>query len=239
MNADISIDGYNVIGFDLDDTLHSFKEASASGSEAIFDYLAEEFGRPKPKLRADYAKILAESQGSHFVEPVSSQVYRSRRFQKLLEANAILPHRHLDELLAIYESSFSSHLSEKTGAKDLLEVAKRAGKTVVVVTEGPQDAQERTLAGLGVTGLVDFLVTSSSAGRSKLNGLFDVALAVVGCNPSDMLYIGDNYERDCLPCLQAGIKAVLFDEHGRHPTVTDRIDSLEDLKTVFRQPVFG
>ena len=53
-----------------------------------------------------------------------------------------------------YPSEFTlmNLLELKCGALDLLSMIKDMGKKIVVITEGPQDAQERTVQGLGIEG---------------------------------------------------------------------------------------
>ena len=48
-----------------------------------------------------------------------------------------------------------SSLELKCGALDLLSMIKDMGNKMVVITEGPQDAQEGTVQGLGIEGCID------------------------------------------------------------------------------------
>lgn len=49
------------IGFDLDDTLHSYRRASGQACEAVFEYLDEEFGCGAEELKAAYTQILKDA----------------------------------------------------------------------------------------------------------------------------------------------------------------------------------
>lgn len=91
-----------------------------------------------------------------------------------------------------------------------LLVAKEKGCKIVVVTEGPQDAQERAVEKLGIVDKIDVLVTSNRFGISKTNGLFPKVLEDLGINASDMVYIGDSEERDMVPARAAEILSIHF-----------------------------
>lgn len=132
----------------------------------------------------------------------------------------------------VYKRSLREALTLKPGALDLLQCIKRRGKKVIVVTEGPQDAQLWTVEELGLRPYVDVLVTTNQIGKSKVEGLFSAVLDKYGIVASDMVYVGDNEKRDVVPAREAGILAVLFDEMGGcsfDDFAALRIDSLGKL----------
>ena len=59
----------------------------------------------------------------------------------------------------LYEATLMASLELKCGTSDLLSVVRKMGKKIVVITKGPQDAQERTIQGLGIGGHIDILAT--------------------------------------------------------------------------------
>ena len=74
------------------------------------------------------------------------------------------------------------------------------GKKIVVITEGSQDAQERAVRGLEVDGFIDFLATTTRLRVTKINGLFPRVLEYLGITQGDIIYIGDDEERDIKTC---------------------------------------
>lgn len=196
------------VAFDLDDTLHEFSLASRAAMEMVYDYLHEEFGLYHDDMRSAYGAILKEGQSTHFVEDVPSVFYRRQRFEKLFDRFSILPHIHLDQCLNVYDDSLSQVLTLKEGALEILQACKKSGLNVMVVSEGPHDAQELTIKRLGLSEYVDRLFTSSKMGVHKTNGLLMRALDEVGCSPSECVMLGDNLDRDVIPALQAGMSAV-------------------------------
>lgn len=84
------------------------------------------------------------------------------------------------------------------------------GKKFAVITEGPQDAQKRTIQGLGIGDYVEFIATTNYFRVSKTSGLFPKVLEHLGIFPGDMAYIGDNEERDIKPAMVEGIFSILL-----------------------------
>ena len=99
----------------------------------------------------------------------------------------------------------------------------------MVVSEGPHDAQEATLARLGLAPYVDLLVTSGQERRSKKEGLLQVALAKAGCLPQNSVFIGDNMDCDILPALALGMEAFYVGEDIQMPSGAKKLSSLADL----------
>ena len=91
-----------------------------------------------------------------------------------MAAFSIIPYRHLEAVLDLYDEALSRNLKLKDGAKETLLAARDNGLQIMVVSEGPHDAQEAALERLGIAPLVDLLITSgaektSKAGRTAKN----------------------------------------------------------------------
>lgn len=106
------------VAFDLDDTLHSFRKASAEAMEAVYGYVYEEFGVLLDVQRQAYMDILAKGQSGNFIEDKPANDYRSERFGALLSSFNILPHIHLNMMLEIYDRALERTLEVKDGAHD-------------------------------------------------------------------------------------------------------------------------
>ena len=139
-------------------------------------------------------------------------------------------------ILMQYNTTLARALQLKPGAMELLSMLKAKGKKLVVVTEGPQDAQEWTLQQLGLAPLVDVLVTTSVFKTTKVDGLFGKVLEHLGVAPEEMVFVGDNYERDVLPAGEVGILAIRYAE-GSGGLVQEgddlKVATLEELRRLF------
>lgn len=202
------------VGFDLDETLHDFRGASSEATQevllAIYEYSKETLNIDD--LRATYSGILRQKTASAFTDGKTSHEYRAERFCLLLSQYGIPKDEELvQRLVGLYENHLSRSLALKPGAENLLDVVRKKGKQIMVITEGPQDAQERTVQQL-LGDKIDCLVTTNKIGLSKIDGLFPKVLDLYKVAPSQMVYIGDSLERDIHPATRAGIFAVHFDE---------------------------
>lgn len=220
-------------GFDLDDTLHEFRFASGQASLGVFENISAKYGKSVDDSKAKYQAILRESTAHAFTDGRTSIEYRRERFTRLLRAHGIDELEGIDHLLEIYQCSLRFSLTLKTGALQLLQTLQRLDKKVMVITEGPADAQEWTIRELGLWPYVDILVTTNEVGKSKVDGLFAAVLGKYSIHPEEMVYFGDNEVRDVHAAQKEGIMAILYDQkqekHLRFPGVL-RINSWDTLQ---------
>ncbi|KAI9040111.1 P-loop containing nucleoside triphosphate hydrolase protein [Aspergillus affinis] len=197
------------VGFDLDNTLHEFRYASACACNTVFETISERHGISTTFLQDRYVVILQEMTSNAFSDGRSSYDYRRGRFVALLDSFKIgIDLEFVNELLTRYESSLEAALTLKDGAVSLLSDLKRRGKNIVVITEGPQDSQEWTIEKLGIAKYIDYLATTNRFKTTKTTGLFDRVLKHLGISPDDIVYIGDNMDRDIVPAVEEGILCI-------------------------------
>ena len=225
------------IGFDLDDTLHEFRHSSGIAINKVLTEISKRYGTPIPALKDEYSVVLKLKTANAFADgkTKTSFDYRRERFASLLN-HFFLPQddEFMSKLLELYELNLMASLELKCGALDLLPLIKNMGKKIVIITEGPQDAQERTIRGLGIDGFIDFLATTAHFGVAKTNGLFPRVLKHLCLAPSDIAYVGDNKERDMEPALAAGIFSIHYAEtqHVSFNTIPPKINTLKKLQYV-------
>ncbi|OAA60177.1 Haloacid dehalogenase-like hydrolase [Cordyceps fumosorosea ARSEF 2679] len=197
------------IGFDLDDTLHEFRRASSKAIDCILTSISAQYGTPMSRLREQYSRILKAKTASAFSDGRSSFDYRRERFTLLLTYFS-LPQttEFLDALLESYETALVGAHELKCGAIGLLSTIKGMGKKIVVITEGPQDGQERTVNALGIRNYIDFLATTNHFRVSKVDGLFRKVLQHLGISSDEIAYVGDSEERDMEPAIAEGIFSI-------------------------------
>ncbi len=220
------------VGFDLDDTLHHFGCASGRAARAVFAQIEMHEEIPALELASVYRQILPRAQAGHFTEPRGAREYRAERFAELLGRFGCNSQELLAELLDVYEENLAAALKLRPGARWALAAAKRSGLSVMVVSEGPHDAQRATIERLGLARYVDLLITSAAERIAKPEGLFRRALELAACAPEQLLFVGDSLERDVIPALDLGI-AVAYVGEAEPPTRpgVSRID-LESLAGV-------
>jgi putative hydrolase of the HAD superfamily len=93
------------------------------------------------------------------------------------------------------------------------------------------------LEGLGVSDLLDTVVSSAEVGLHKPDPrIFELACSRIGAAPSRAAHVGDHYYADYVGALAAGLRPVLIDRHGagcEAPTV-DPITTLDQLEAALR-----
>lgn len=203
-------------GFDLDDTLHEFRKASTQASQGVFESITYQHGIEIETLKSSYAEILRCVTANAFTDGRTSTEYRRDRFTRLLRVHGInevdQEDQYIAHLLDVYQSSLQSNLAFKAGALSFLRALKQRSKNIIVITEGPADAQEWTIRELGLKPYIDVLVTTNEMGRSKVDGLFGAVLRKYGIHSEEIIYFGDNAVRDIQASQEEGILAVLYDE---------------------------
>ncbi|RGP60250.1 hydrolase-the had superfamily protein [Fusarium sporotrichioides] len=219
-------------GFDLDDTLHEFRKASRAATTHCLNRIANENQPTLQDLQERYSIILKQGTADAFTDGKTSHDYRRARFTATL-SHFGLDHDCIDELLNDYERVLVKSLTHKPGAISLLETIKGSGRKIVVITEGPQDAQERAVRDLGIEQYIDFLATTNYFGVAKVSGLFGKVLDHLKIQPHEMVYIGDSQQRDVEPATKEGIYAIHLDEDQTEPLVLQR-RSVNSLAVVAR-----
>ncbi|XEV04290.1 hypothetical protein FSHL1_009577 [Fusarium sambucinum] len=221
-------------GFDLDDTLHEFRKASRAATTHCLNLIANKNQPTLQDLQQQYSIILKQGTADAFTDGKTSHDYRRARFTATL-SHFGLDHDSscIDELLNDYERVLVANLSLKPGAISLLQAIKRSNRNIVVITEGPQDAQERAIRDLGIEQYIDFLATTNFFGVSKISGLFVKVLDHLDVQPHEMVYIGDSQQRDIEPATKEDIYAIHLDEGQTEPLVLQR-RSVNSLDVVAR-----
>jgi putative hydrolase of the HAD superfamily len=78
--------------------------------------------------------------------------------------------------------------------------------------------------------LAGLVVISSCVGVRKPGAGFYAKLTELsGSRPDEIVLVGNDYENDYLGAIASGLRAVLLDPTGRHPDITERVESLDQL----------
>jgi putative hydrolase of the HAD superfamily len=108
---------------------------------------------------------------------------------------------------------------------------KGQGLTLGLISNVEKD-MTATLNELGLPSWLDIVVTSLESGFNKPQpGIFQEALRRVSVQPSESIYVGDQYHVDVIGANQAGMKGILLDRGGYFEEIKDcpRIRSLSEL----------
>ncbi len=112
-----------------------------------------------------------------------------------------------------------------------LDDLKGRGLILGLISNVEQD-MTAALAELGLPSWLEIAVTSQDSGFNKPHPeIFQEALRRAGVQPSEAVYVGDQYQVDVIGARQAGMKGVLLDRHGYFEEITDcpRIRGLTEV----------
>lgn len=113
-------------------------------------------------------------------------------------------------------------------AADCLAMLKAAGFTIALCSNWGWDLAA-DLAGTGLMGSIDVLVTSAQAGYRKPHPrIYQTALDLAGCTAADAVFVGDSLRADALGPQRVGIRSVLLAPGAETQIHTEQVASLSE-----------
>ena len=197
--------------FDLDDTLFDFHRAEA---EAIRHTLAEIGIDPTDETVALYSRINRSCWAKLETGEYTREEVLHRRFDMLFEALGVTGDAH--ETQKIYEYRLSLGAYYLDGAEELLDAV--FGKyRLYLATNGIVNVQSRRIKDSGIGKYFDGIFVSERIGYNKPDKrFFDCAFSEIpDFKHSETVIIGDTLTSDILGGINAGIRTVYFNPHGR------------------------
>lgn len=171
--------------FDLDDTLVSENSYQISANQAVLEYLAKRTERPIETVEGFALQ--------------ASKFPRSEYFQQLLPLLGIASNEEMvSELISIHRQ----HLPDISWYSDVLitlSELRESGSKLGIITDGYSIAQHQKLNALNAEQYFDGIVVSDDLGREYWKPHtkpFVVIAEKLGVDPTEMIYVGDNPEKD-------------------------------------------
>lgn len=200
--------------FDLDDTLYSEKGYVRSGYKAVAEYLGD----------LDYIDRLWNffEAGKHAIDELLKEIGREAEKEK-----AIKIYRSHKPDIHLYDS-----------VKELLTDLSNRGIKVGIITDGRPEGQRNKIEALGLD-VDDIIITDELGGvqfRKPCDIAFRIMMARWRLNPADVVYVGDNAEKDFRAPQQLGMRSVYFNNsEGLYKAEIDRpyIENIDELRGMF------
>ncbi|SDY86123.1 HAD family hydrolase [Hymenobacter psychrophilus] len=222
--------------FDLDDTLYDHTATARAALAATAAGRASLRGVPAEALYQRYSDLLEEMHPRVMRGELDYLTARELRFRQLLapyEA-AALTAAALAQLAEEHYGHYRQFRQPVAGALALLQRLKPDYR-IGVVTNNRTTEQEEKLDFLGMSGLVDALITSEAVGVLKPDpAIYQVALAHLRARPAETVMVGDNWVADVVGAQAVGIRPVWLNRTGVAallPAVAE-LGSLEPLESV-------
>ncbi len=221
------------IGFDLDNTLFDHREAASRGLELLIDekgwtyHGTESAGRQWHLLEDLYfAQYVAGT-----MTLIEHRRARMRNF--LTSTDAQIDERELDDLWDGYLHHYSDSWVAYSDVLFALTDLKAAGYKMAVLTNGQQAQQEAKLNAMGLMHLFEAVLAIGTVDALKPNqGAFEHLCRVLECEPSEVLFVGDDIEYDVRASISAGLQGVWLnrDSLATPDGINAQIQSLGSLR---------
>ena len=173
--------------FDLDDTLYSEKEYVKSGFKIVSDYLGGGF--------EDRLWNFFENK-TPAIDKLLSEIGQSDR---------------KDEILEIYRSH-KPDIHLYPGVTELIGKLKAKGIKTGIITDGRPEGQRNKLEALGLK--VDDVIITDELGGIQFRKPCDIAFRIMitrwRLNPADVVYVGDNLDKDFQGARQMGMRCIYY-----------------------------
>ncbi len=187
--------------FDLDNTLIDFMRMKKISCEAAISAMVD----GGLELDKDEAyKLLFDLYGVHGIE-------HQQIFQKFLEkATGKVDYRVLSKGITAYRRMQAGYLEPYPRVRSTLIELKKKGLALGIVSDAPRMRAWLRLAEMGLTDFFDFVVTLEDTGHEKPSVLpFKAAMKQLNLTAEEILFVGDNPERDIKGAQKLGIKTAL------------------------------
>lgn len=219
--------------FDLDDTLINHSQAEVDA--------AIKFGKKFSSVIPDYDEhtfvdLWKKTSEKYFMEFLAGRMtFKEQRVQRIRdifqdqnmtdnESFAYFNKYHI-----YYEDSWNLFLD----VIETLEFLKAQNIDIGILSDGSQQQQEHKLEKTGINDYFEFVITAESEGMSKPNPLFfQRAADKFGVKLKDVIYIGDNLNKDAIGATDAGLLGIWLNRNQSDLFFERSFTTLQELKDI-------
>jgi putative hydrolase of the HAD superfamily len=208
------------VGFDLGDTLLFYRDTPLSWVALYPDALAAVAKSCEIQPTAAQLERAKEilTQHNTRVVPRTQEIPAETILGSILEAWELDPAKHSSTAIEAFFSFFQQRLSAYPETGSVLQTLRVQSIPTGILTDVaygmPRTFVERDVAGAGITGLFDVLLTSVEIGVRKPEPVGYHELAKhLGVAPGEMLYVG-NEAKDVIGARRAGVLSAFLDRTG-------------------------
>ena len=187
--------------FDLDNTLTDFMHMKRISCDAALTAMLDA-GLEIDKAKAE--NLLFEMYGEYGIE-------YQRIFQKFLErVNGKVDYRILASAITAYRRSQAGILEPYPRVRTTLIKLKEQGIKLAIVSDAPRMRAWLRITEMNLAEFFDFVVALDDTGKLKPHAApFTAALEKLAMKPEEILFVGDNPERDIAGAKKFGMKTAL------------------------------
>lgn len=213
--------------FDLDNTLYAYEPCHQAGVAAIYAQVHE-----CVDVALD-AFLGCLNRSKNYVKGRNNGTAASHnRFlycQNVCESLNLNVIEVTPILYETYWNAFVEKMQLYDGAMELLTYLRERDVKIGICSDLTAHIQFRKLRHLGLSNVVNAIVTSEECGREKPSeDMFKLVLDKLHVRPCDSIMIGDSLEKDVLGAKKAGMKAVLYGCHDNSEVYALNFNELKE-----------
>jgi HAD superfamily hydrolase (TIGR01509 family) len=208
----IDLDSVKGVLIDLDNTLYPYEINHKRSMEKCIDRCEQQYGISRDKFIAFFKPSREKIHHQLFGQAASHS--RLLYFQKFAESlyHYTNPTFALD-MEEVYWSEFLTGIAFYPEAERFLQKIQTAGITSCIVTDLTSQIQFRKWQQLDLGRYVQYMVSSEESGVEKPDpAIFNLALEKLALNASEVIMVGDNYDKDIKGAESIGIRSYLITE---------------------------
>lgn len=191
------VQGKKAVLLDLDNTLYAYEPCHQSAIRAVFDLYhekVEKISRKEFDEQYNQAKKYVKSRTQNQAASHSRLLYFKEMLENRYKRSFLQAAKTLEKT---YWDAFFESMQLESWVMPFLKYLANQEIAPIIVTDLTLDIQIKKIKKLKLDKWIRFMVTSEEAGVEKPDPrIFKLALAKIGCKPSQALGIGDDPKKD-------------------------------------------
>lgn len=217
--------------FDLDDTLIDNKKAQDLACEYLYNYFnfstnvnLSDFLETWNYLSEYYYQAYARKE-------ITFQEQRNLRIKDLFSKYNLEMDREPQEIFSLYLKLYEENWCLYDDVLDTLNKLNDLGYKIGIISNGNLKQQQEKLEKTGILKYMIDIIASSEYEFSKPDArIFEVACKKNNILYDEFCYIGNDYEKDIIPCLNLGTRAIWLNRDNLESNkLSEEINSLDEL----------
>ena len=219
------------IFFDLDITLIDVKKAQYAAIEDLYNIYKFDSVIDVTSFIKKWDELTDYHYAFYTRKEISYEEQRNRRIKDLFNCYNMKLDKTPKEIYDIYLNSFEDNWSLFDDVYEVIEKLYNNGYKLGVISNGDLAQQTDKLKRTGIYKFFEIVTTSSEYDYSKPNPkLYESIIERFNINKNEMIMIGDQIEKDVIPCLNIGIDAIWLNRKGKeNEENVKEIKSLQDI----------
>ena len=202
--------------FDLDITLIDIKKAQYKAIEDLYSI----YNFSDKTDLSSFTKTWDDLTDYHYAfytrKEISYEEQRNRRIIDLFKEYDMPLDKTPTEIFSIYLKSFEDNWCIFDDVYETLDYLYQKGYKLGVISNGDLSQQTDKLSRTGILKFFEVVTASSEYDYSKPDPkLYETIINRYNINKEEMIMIGDQVDKDVLPCLEIGIDAIWLNRKNK------------------------